>query len=115
MIGRSRLPPLRKTIASLLQPRCLPNIPIIKSRQYASKSDFCDAHMNELPIPCGDFDLYYSDCQSFYNKVFVGGILWFVFSFGFMVYSGSFFLNIRPPSQPGPPSDMVLDDADKTC
>ncbi|XP_060803521.1 uncharacterized protein LOC106138292 [Amyelois transitella] len=100
---RSRLLFLRKNLGNVLE-----------SRRYASKNkDHCDAHMNELPIPCGDFETFYADRQSFYNKILVGGALWFAFSLVMMVYTGSIYLNFFPPAQPGPPSDMITDADDK--
>ncbi|KAJ8727542.1 hypothetical protein PYW07_001661 [Mythimna separata] len=67
----------------------------------------CDAHMNELPVPCAPWEPWYSDKQSFYNKVLLGGILWFLFSLGMMIWTDSIFLNWGPPKNPSPPSDMV--------
>ncbi|KOB72325.1 hypothetical protein OBRU01_12357, partial [Operophtera brumata] len=57
--------------------------------------------MNELPVPCGPWDIFYKDKQSFYNKVLAFGIV-------------CMDLNFYPPAQPGPPSDMVeeCDDSD---
>ncbi|RVE54136.1 hypothetical protein evm_001259 [Chilo suppressalis] len=78
-------------------------------RRHASKTMHCDAHMNELPIPCGPWDPWYKDKQSYYNKVLVFGALWWFFSFSMMIYTDSIFLNWGPPAQPGPPSDMVED------
>ncbi|XP_049870273.1 uncharacterized protein LOC126369735 [Pectinophora gossypiella] len=67
----------------------------------------CDAHMNELPIPCGPWDIYYKDQQAWYNKCLAVGAIWWLFSLFMMIWSGSFYLNWGPPAQPGPPSDMV--------
>ncbi|KAJ8733320.1 hypothetical protein PYW08_001618 [Mythimna loreyi] len=67
----------------------------------------CDAHMNELPVPCASWEPWYSDKQSVYNKVLFGGIVWFLFSLGMMIWTDSIFLNWGPPKNPGPPSDMV--------
>ncbi|XP_021186768.2 uncharacterized protein LOC110373751 [Helicoverpa armigera] len=67
----------------------------------------CDAHMNELPVPCVPWEPWYSDKQSFYNKVLVLGILWWIFSLGMMLYTDSIYLNWGPPLQPGPPSEEV--------
>ncbi|XP_026737311.1 uncharacterized protein LOC113500650 [Trichoplusia ni] len=83
------------------------NIPIIIARRHIGKPPRCDAHMNELPVPCGPWEPWYSDKQSRYNKLLVGGVLWFVFSLGMMIYTDSIYLNWAPPAQPGPPSDMV--------
>ncbi|KAG6441443.1 hypothetical protein O3G_MSEX001870 [Manduca sexta] len=69
--------------------------------------DRCDAHMNELPVPCGPWDIWYSDKQSYYNKVLAIGTFWFLFSLGMMIYTDSLFLNFGPPAQPAPPSDMI--------
>ncbi|XP_028027312.1 uncharacterized protein LOC114240824 [Bombyx mandarina] len=79
----------------------------LNKRQYSSKPDRCDAHMNELPVPCGPWEPWYKDMQSYYNKVLVIGVAWFAFSFGMMIYTESLYLNFSPPAQPGPPSDMV--------
>nr|XP_053603420.1 uncharacterized protein LOC128671176 [Plodia interpunctella] len=101
---KSRLLFIRKNIVTLLEPR----------RYASSKSTHCDAHMNELPIPCGPFKPYYDHCQAFYNKVLAFGSLWFAFSFVFMLWTGSLYLNLMPPAQPGPPTEMVSD-ADDRC
>ncbi|XP_026322417.1 uncharacterized protein LOC113232010 isoform X2 [Hyposmocoma kahamanoa] len=91
-IVRGRLLSLRQVVNSLY------------TRKYA---DQCDAHMNELPIPCGPWDIYYKDRQAFYNKILAGGAIWWTISLILMVWSGSFYLNWAPPLNPGPPSDMV--------
>ncbi|CAH1647111.1 unnamed protein product [Spodoptera littoralis] len=72
-----------------------------------TRSYRCDAHMNELPVPCLPWEPWYNDKQSKYNKILIAGILWWLFSFGMMLYTDSIFLNWGPPRQPGPPSDMV--------
>ncbi|KAJ0178704.1 hypothetical protein K1T71_005479 [Dendrolimus kikuchii] len=89
-------------------------INVIQARKYASPAHRCDAHMNELPVPCGPWGPWYKEKQSLYTKILVFGTLWWLFSFGMMIYTGSIDLNFFPPAQPGPPSDMVeeCDDTD---
>ncbi|KAH9640437.1 hypothetical protein HF086_018103, partial [Spodoptera exigua] len=42
---------------------------------FVVNTDRCDAHMNELPVPCLPWEPWYSDKQSLYNKILLGGIL----------------------------------------
>ncbi|XP_063377403.1 uncharacterized protein LOC134664601 [Cydia fagiglandana] len=106
---RSRVLGLRRVVTAVPQvtiPRLTP------VRTYKVR-DVCDAHMNELPIPCGPWKPWYDAKQNFYNKIFVGGILWFLISFAVMILTDSIFLNWGPPPNPGPPSDMVQDCEDE--
>uniref|UniRef100_A0A2A4K365 Deltamethrin resistance protein prag01 domain-containing protein n=1 Tax=Heliothis virescens TaxID=7102 RepID=A0A2A4K365_HELVI len=94
----------QNSYARLLNPATLgATSPLVTS----ARSFRCDAHMNELPVPCVPWEPWYSDKQSFYNKVLVAGILWWLFSLGMMLYTDSIYLNWGPPLQPGPPSDEV--------
>ncbi|CAB3239410.1 unnamed protein product [Arctia plantaginis] len=99
---RARILSLRKNIIS-----------IITQRHYG-KPPRCDAHMNELPVPCGPWEPWYTAKQNLYNKFLVVGILWWLFSLGMVIYTDSLFFNWGPPLNPGPPSDMVeeCDDSD---
>ncbi|XP_047984390.1 uncharacterized protein LOC125224915 [Leguminivora glycinivorella] len=106
---RSRILGLRRVIFAVPQvavPRLTP------VRTYKIKQP-CDAHMNELPIPCGPWQPWYDAKQSFYNKILIGGVLWFLFSFAMMIMTDSIYLHFAPPSHPGPPSDMVQDCEDE--
>ncbi|KAJ2951964.1 hypothetical protein O0L34_g4225 [Tuta absoluta] len=87
---------------------------IIYTRKYSSKPAPVrwDAHMNELPIPCGPWDTYYRERQSYYNKVLIAGAIWWLLSCIMMVSTGSFFLNWGPPLHPAPPSDMIEECSD---
>ncbi|XP_031766065.1 uncharacterized protein LOC113515684 [Galleria mellonella] len=100
---KTRIIALGKTISKLFEPRT-----------YATHPVRCDAHMNELPVPCGPWELWYKDRQSYYNKVLFAGVSWWLFSLFMVIYTESIFLNWGPPAQPGPPSDMVeeCDDSD---
>ncbi|CAG9136887.1 unnamed protein product [Plutella xylostella] len=99
---RQRIISLNKNVATFLH-----------ARKYASKAPatkgkvHCDAHMNELPIPCGPWEEYYSERQSFYNKWLAVGVIWWLFSLGMVVYTDSVFLNWSPPSHPAAPSNMA--------
>ncbi|KAI8424294.1 hypothetical protein MSG28_002844 [Choristoneura fumiferana] len=66
----------------------------------------CDAHMNELPIPCGPWEPWYKDKQSFYGKILLFGVSWFILAVVTAISTESINLLWGPPCQPGPPSDM---------
>ncbi|XP_068631476.1 uncharacterized protein [Battus philenor] len=79
-----------------------------KTRKYSNKPELrCDAHMNELPVPCLPWEPWYAQKQSWYTKLLAMAIAWWLFSFGMAIYTESLYLNWGPPKQPGPPSDMV--------
>ncbi|XP_028174041.1 uncharacterized protein LOC135074217 [Ostrinia nubilalis] len=98
---------MRSKLLALSKAVTTPSRTIATTRRCLARQDRCDAHMNELPIPCGPWDIWYKDKQSFYNKVLVAGALWWLFSFGMVLWTDSVYLNWGPPAQPGPPSDMV--------
>ncbi|XP_047528782.1 uncharacterized protein LOC113401318 [Vanessa tameamea] len=93
---RSRIITIQKGFSNLLH-----------SRKLANKPTRCQPHMNELPVPCGPWDPWYRQKQSFYMKHFLGGLAWWLFSFGMAIYTDSIYLNWGPPDFPSPPSDMV--------
>ncbi|XP_072939786.1 uncharacterized protein [Epargyreus clarus] len=100
---RSKILTLRKAVVGFYQ-----------GRHFVSRPGHCDAHMNELPVPCKPWEPWYSDKQSFYNKHFALGLIWCLFSAIMAIYTDSIYLNWGPPAQPSAPSDMVeeCDDTD---
>lgn len=38
----------------------------------------CQPHMNDLPVPCGPWDPWYRQKQSFYMKHLLFGLAWYV-------------------------------------
>ncbi|KAF9418074.1 hypothetical protein HW555_004982 [Spodoptera exigua] len=100
--------PCGNLLRSGFHPNCgIPAVRVNPVTITPTRSYRCDAHMNELPVPCLPWEPWYSDKQSLYNKILLGGILWWLFSLGMMIYTDSIYLNWAPPKQPGPPSDMV--------
>ncbi|XP_063360778.1 uncharacterized protein LOC134649878 [Cydia amplana] len=106
---RSRILGLRRVVTAVPQV----TIPRLTPARTYKVHQVCDAHMNELPIPCGPWKPWYDAKQNFYNKIFVGGVLWFLFSFAVMILTDSIWLNFSPPAYPGPPSDKVEDCEDE--